>query len=266
MSQGNPDNIVEISENGGQTLILKINRPKVYNALTKDAKLELISLIRKADRNPEVRTLILTGEGKAFCTGQDLNDRTVRGDEAPVDLGTTLETEWNPLVNAIRECSKPVIAAVNGVCAGAGVSVALACDLIIAESEAKFVSGFTKLGLIPDAGSSHKFARAMGQQKAFEFFVFNRALMPEHMEEYGLINGHDERPLEVCLKWAASLNKMAPLSLSTLKTNLQQAQDLPYNEMLDREIAAQRTLGNSLDYKEGLSAFFEKREPQFKGQ
>lgn len=266
MSENSGQDILEINENNGETLILKINRPKVYNALTKEAKLELIALIRKADRNPEIRTIIITGEGKAFCTGQDLNDRSVRADETPVDLGTTLETEWNPLVNAIRECSKPVLAAVNGVCAGAGVSVALACDLIIAESEAKFVSGFTKLGLIPDAGSSHKFSKAMGQQKAFEFFVFNRPMMPEQMEEYGLINGHDERPLRLCLDWASKLNKMAPLSLSSLKRNLQQAQDLPYNEMLEREIASQRTLGNSNDYREGLSAFFEKREPQFKGQ
>lgn len=249
-----------------QIFTITINRPQVYNALTKEAKLEIVQSLREAGRNSEVRSIILTGEGKAFCTGQDLNDRTIQAKEGPVDLGVTLETEWNPLVRAIKESSKPVIAAVNGVCAGAGVSVALACDLIIAHPQAKFISGFTKLGLIPDAGSSHRFSHALGPQKAFEFFVFNQPLMPEQLEQVGLINTHAQEPLALAKKWAQELNQLAPLSLAELKKNLQNALDLPYNQMLEREVACQRMLGNSKDYQEGLSAFFEKRKPQFSGE
>jgi 2-(1,2-epoxy-1,2-dihydrophenyl)acetyl-CoA isomerase len=257
-------NIIIEKENFTGTI--KINRPDVYGALTKEAKLELVKAIRQLNRDSEVGCIILTSEGKGFCTGQDLNDRTIHKSEGPIDLGVTLGEEWNPLINAIRNSKKIVIAAVNGVCAGAGVSVALACDLIIAKPGVKFVSGFSKLGLCADAGSTYTFTKAMGAKKALEFFLFNEALTSEKMADYGLINSASENFLEDAKAWAAQINSLAPLSVSMIKENILSSQDDNYDESMQREVHCQRFLGNSEDYQEGLKAFFEKRTPKFMGK
>ncbi len=251
------------NENG--TCTITLNRPDVYNALNRETKLELISQIRKAGRDEAVKSIVLTGAGKAFSTGQDLNDRTV-SDGPSVDLGYTLETEWNPLVNAIRESEKIVIGAINGVVAGAGISVALACDFIYAKSAIKFVSGFANIGLCPDAGSSFIFARAIGYQKALEFFLTNAPMMSEDLEKAGLVNYVGEDFLEKANEMATRINGMAPLSVQNIKKNLQFALDQDFKESMRRETYTQRFLGNSKDYQEGLKAFFEKRKPVFKGQ
>jgi len=257
-------NIIVTKENF--TATVKINRPEVYGALTREAKLEIVRAIRQLNKEDEVGCIILTSEGKAFCSGQDLNDRTIQADEGAVDLGNTLETEWNPLVNAIRTSKKIVIGAINGVCAGAGVSVALACDLVVAHPKVKFVSGFSKLGLCPDAGSTFAFTRALGEKKALEFFLFNAPLKAEEMNSVGLINAVTEEYLEQANDWAKKINCMAPLSLMAMKQNIGAAIDSTYNESMDRETSSQRFLGNSDDYQEGLKAFFEKREPKFLGK
>lgn len=246
--------------------VIKINRTKVYNALTRDAKLELISIIREYGRKDDIKAIVLTGEGAAFCTGQDLNDRTVKASTQAVDLGLTLETEWNPLVMALKECPKITIAAVNGVTAGAGISVALACDLVVSKPQIKFVSGFSKIGLCPDAGSTALFTRAIGPKRALEFFIFSKPLMSEDLKECGLINKISEQYLEESVKWAEEISKMAPLSVKVIKKNIQVALDLTQSQVMERETQAQRFLGNSQDYQEGLSAFFEKRPANFKGQ
>lgn len=244
--------------------LITINRPQVYNALSKAAKLEIIRAIREANKAPGLVSIVLAAEGKAFCTGQDLNDRTVQANEGQkVDLGVTLETEWNPLVKAIRESKKPVIAAVQGVVAGAGVSVALACDMVIAAPGVKFVSGFTKLGLTPDAGSSYVLGRALGYQKALEFFLLGEPLTSEQLHAAGLINHLDAAPLDIALTWASKINKLSPKSTALVKRNLQKALESSYEQSMSNETAAQRYLGNSEEYQEGLKAFFEKREPRF---
>ncbi|MBK27065.1 MAG: 2-(1,2-epoxy-1,2-dihydrophenyl)acetyl-CoA isomerase [Halobacteriovorax sp.] len=256
------EDILIKNENG--TCTITLNRPDVYNALNRETKLELISQIRKAGRDESVKSIVLTGAGKAFSTGQDLNDRTV-SDGPSVDLGYTLETEWNPLVNAIRESEKIVIGAINGVVAGAGISVALACDFIYAKNEIKFVSGFANIGLCPDAGSSFIFARALGYQKALEFFLTNKPMMSEDLEKVGLVNYVGEDFLEKANEMASKINGMAPLSVQNIKKNLQFALDQDFKESMRRETYTQRFLGNSKDYQEGLKAFFEKRKPEFKG-
>lgn len=256
------EDILLKNENG--TCTITLNRPDVYNALNRETKLELISQIRKAGRDESVKSIVLTGAGKAFSTGQDLNDRTV-SDGPSVDLGYTLETEWNPLVNAIRESEKIVIGAINGVVAGAGISVALACDFIYTKNEIKFVSGFANIGLCPDAGSSFIFARALGYQKALEFFLTNKPMMSEDLEKAGLVNYVGEDFLEKANEMASKINGMAPLSVQNIKKNLQFALDQDFKESMRRETYTQRFLGNSKDYQEGLKAFFEKRKPEFKG-
>ena len=248
-------------------LVITLNRPQVYNALDAASKMALTQEINKASADQEIQSIIVTGSGKAFCTGQDLNDRSVSASEGKsVDLGETLQKEWNPLMLALRESEKITIAAVNGVCAGAGVSVALSCDLVCSHEKAKFVSGFTKIGLIPDAGSTHTFTRALGPKRAMDFFLFNEPLSAFEMKEFGLVNQVGLSPLEDALEMAKKLSQMAPLSIRNLKTNVQAAIDISYNESMQRETTIQKELGASADYKEGVQAFFEKRQPKFNGQ
>jgi len=252
-------------EEQNATAIISMNRPEMYNALNAEAKMEVVQAIREANKNSSIRSIILTGIGKSFCTGQDLNDRSVQAQNGGVDLGYTLQTEWNPLVNSIRDSKKIVIAAVNGVCAGAGISVAIACDMIISKPNTKFVGAFERLGLAPDAGSTYTFVRALGYQKTMEFFLMGKPLMSEEMHAAGLINALDEAVLERALEYSKNINKLSPVATEMVKKNLKAALDSCYNESMEREMYTQRFLGNSNDYKEGLSAFLEKREPKFTG-
>ena len=252
-----------VTENNTGTFEIKINRPEVYNALNLDAKMEIIRAIREANKDDSVRSIILTAEGKAFCSGQDLNDRNVQGEK--VDLGHTLETEWNPLIQAIRNSKKLIIGAINGVAAGAGLSVAMACDFLVAKKGAKFVSGFSQLGLAPDAGSSFTFVKGLGYKQTLEFFLFNQPLFSEDLLAKGMINQVSETPLEDARTMAAKINKMAPLSLELIKKNLQNAQEKDFQNMIDLETSSQRFLGATNDYQEGLKAFFDKRAPEFSG-
>lgn len=248
------------------TAIVTINRPQVYNALNVQGKLDIISAIREANKDASVRSIVLAAEGKAFCSGQDLNDRTVDASKGPVDIGVTIETEWNPLIEAIRTSDKLVIGAIQGVCAGAGLSVALACDLKIAAPGVRFISGFSQIGLAPDAGMSFMLVRQMGYTKALEFALLGKPLLSEQMLEYNFINKIAENPLAEALNLAQEINNLAPLSVKMVKKNLQYANEKELGDVLSREKYVQRMLGFSQDYKEGVSAFLEKRKPQFKGQ
>lgn len=253
------------TETKDQTGIITINRPEVYNALNVAGKFEIIKAIKIFNGDKNIRSIILTGEGKAFCSGQDLNDRTVNPENGPIDIGHTLTTEWNPLVNAITSSEKLVIAAINGVCAGAGLSVALACDLKISKPQTRFISGFTQIGLCPDAGMSHILVRALGYSKALEFCLLGNPLMSEQMLTYGLINEIADDHLAKAIELTEKINALAPLSVKIVKKNLQYGLDNKFSDVLQREIGAQQFLGFSQDYKEGVSAFMEKRKPQFKG-
>lgn len=248
-----------------RTVTITMNRPELYNALNAEAKMEIVQAIREANKDPHVHSIILTGSGKAFCTGQDLNDRSVQATNAHIDLGHTLQTEWNPLVMAIRDSKKIVIAAVNGVCAGAGISVAISCDLIVSKPSIKFVGAFSKLGLAPDAGSTYIFARALGYQKTMEFFLMGEALTSEDLHSAGLVNALSDDVYVKAQEYAQNINKLSPLSTEMIKKNIKASLDSTYIESIERETHVQRFLGNSSDYKEGLSAFLEKRQPQFTG-
>lgn len=248
-----------------QTAIISINRPRVYNALNVQGKLDIIAAIREANKDSNVRSIVLAAEGKAFCSGQDLNDRTVDATKGPVDIGHTIETEWNPLIDAIRNSDKLVIGAIQGVAAGAGLSVALACDMKVAAPGVRFISGFSQIGLAPDAGMSFMLVRQMGYTKALEFSLMGKPLLSEQMLEYNFINYVAENVMEKALELAESVNNLAPLSVKMVKKNFQFASEKELSEVLEREKHVQRFLGFSQDYKEGVSAFLEKRKPNFKG-
>lgn len=252
-------------ETKDQTAIITINRPSVYNALNVQGKLDIISAIKEANKDSNVRSILLTAEGKAFCSGQDLNDRTVDATKGPVDIGHTIETEWNPLIAAIRTSEKLVIGAIQGVAAGAGLSVALACDMKVAAPGVRFISGFSQIGLAPDAGMSFMLVRQLGYTKALEFSLMGKPLLSEQMLEYNFINYVAENVMEKALELASEVNKLAPLSVKMVKKNLQFAAEKELAEVLEREKHAQRFLGFSQDYKEGVAAFMEKRKPNFKG-
>ncbi|MFP5459706.1 MAG: enoyl-CoA hydratase-related protein [Bacteriovoracia bacterium] len=253
-------------ETTGATALITLTRPQVFNALNKLGKLELIQAIGLANADQSVRTLVVTGEGKAFCSGQDLNDRTVDARQGPVDIGHTLETEWNPLVDAIRSSEKLVVAAINGVCAGAGLSVALACDLKIALPGTRFIAGFTQIGLAPDAGLSYQLVRALGYSRALSYALRGKPLLSEEMVQLGLVNEVHETPLGRALELTQELNRLAPLSLKHTKKTFQAAQEVDWKTNLETEKTAQRFLGFSQDYREGVTAFMEKRLPQFRGE
>ena len=250
----------------GQTAIVTMNRPEVFNAMNVKTKKEIIEAIKNANKDSAVRSIILTGAGKAFSSGQDLNDRTIQASNGPVDLGHTVKTEWNPLIESIRNSEKPVIAAINGVCAGAGLGVALACDFKVSKPQVKFVSGFAQIGLTPDAGTSHILTRHLGYSKAIEFALLGQALLAEDMQNYGLVNFIAENEMEKALELSEKINALAPKSVTTIKKNFQFGMDYSFSDVSEKEMMSQRFLGWTKDYQEGVSAFLEKRKPQFKGE
>ena len=246
-------------------LTIDLNREKVYNALNRDTKLELIKALNQASENDNVKVIILTAQGKAFCTGQDLNDRSVKAGDSKVDLSVTLKEEWNPLVNSIRNNQKIVIGAINGMAVGAGLSIALACDFLFLHPGAYFMSGFSKIGLCPDAGGTFTLTRALGRQRAMSFFIENTPIKANEALNLGLINGSNENYMEQSLDLAKKISKMAPLSIKIIKQNVRDALDQSFQYVMERETESQGMLGASKDYQEGLSAFFEKRSAEFKG-
>ena len=251
--------VTEVREHAG---IIKINRPDVYNALNGNNKWAIIKAIRDFNQDSKVSAIILTGEGKAFSTGQDLNDRQVSN--VANNLGDTLQTEWNPLVKTIRSSRKPVICAVNGVTAGAGIAVALSCDFLTSKPQTKFVGGFGKLALCLDAGSTFFLTRYLGEKRTFEFYMTNHPIMSEELHQAGLINHLSDDPLGRALEMTKQLHACDPKALEVVKTNIQSALESGYNNSLDNETKGQRFLGGRDNYREGINAFFGKRAPNFR--
>jgi 2-(1,2-epoxy-1,2-dihydrophenyl)acetyl-CoA isomerase len=216
----------------------------------------------------EARVIILTGAGRAFCAGQDLNERSVAAGGAPVDLGATVEAGWNPLITALTSMPQPVIAEVNGVAAGAGANIALACDIVIAARSAKFIQSFSAIGLIPDSGGSWILPRLVGQARAMGLALTGEPLPAERAEEWGLIWKcvDDEALGSEVDSLAAKLASLPPLGLAAIKGIIRST----WGRALDEELLLQRDemrrLGFTDDYREGVAAFLEKRTPNFTGR
>lgn len=249
-------------------LHLTLNRPDKLNSFNEEMHLALRAEIQRAHDDTQVRAVLLTGAGRGFCAGQDLGDRDPRkGGPAP-DLGKTLDRFYNPTLRLIRQLEKPVICAVNGVAAGAGANIALACDIVIAAKSAKFIQAFAKIGLIPDAGGSWSLARILGEPRAKALAMTAEPLPAEKAADWGLIwKAVDDADLMTdATILATSLAAGPTLGLGLTKRLIQAAATNSLDEQLDMERDLQQQAGRSSDYAEGVTAFLEKRPAKFTGK
>lgn len=258
-------NILYVERDGIARLTL--NRPDKLNSFTAAMHVELREALADAAR-PEVRVLVLGGAGKGFCAGQDLGERKTAPGAPPPDLGLSIERDYAPLVRAIRALAKPVIGAVNGVAAGAGCNVALACDIVIAARSASFIQPFAKLGLAPDAGGTWSLPRLVGPARAAGLALLGDKLSAEQAAQWGLIwQCVDDAAFADEVDAVASRLAAGPTrGLAATKRLLQSAWQHSFDEQLDAERDAQRELGRSADYAEGVAAFIAKRAPRFSGR
>jgi 2-(1,2-epoxy-1,2-dihydrophenyl)acetyl-CoA isomerase len=253
---------VEDAEAGVRTLTL--DRPDALNALDRELKDVLLAALRGAARDRAVRAVVLTGAGRAFCAGQDLRER---GEGAP-GLAVELHERYIPIVEALARLEKPVVAAVNGVAAGAGFSLALACDLRLMSESASFISAFGRIGLVPDSGLSWFLPRLVGPARAAEIIFTTDAVDAATAERIGLVNRvvPAERCLAEAQALAARLAAGAPLALALAKRSLAYALAHDLSASLAFEADLQGVAGRSADHAEGLAAFAEKRPPRFTGE
>jgi len=253
---------VEVSREGA-VLTITLNRPDVLNAINRAMHEGLRDALKQA-RADDVRAVILTGAGRGFCVGQDLTE--VR--EEPADIAERLRRFFHPNVEAIRALEKPVIAAVNGAAAGAGLSLACACDLRVASESATFVPAFISIGLVPDSGGSFFVHRLLGYARAFEWMTSGRRLSAAEAREWGLVceTVEDERLAARAAELAAELAAMPTRGIGMTKRLFDHAASATLAEQLELEAQLQAAATKTADFHEGVAAFLEKREPAFTGR
>jgi 2-(1,2-epoxy-1,2-dihydrophenyl)acetyl-CoA isomerase len=246
-------------------LTLTLDRPDALNAFTRAMKDELLAALKDAAREKAVRVVVLTGAGRAFSAGQDLKERQAA--DVP-DLGTELRARYNPIVLAMRRLEKPIIGAINGVAAGAGCSIALACDIRIAADSASFIQVFGRVGLVPDTGSSWLLPRLVGYARAAEMVFAAEPVDAASAERIGLVNRvvPADRLMAEANALAGKLASAAPLALALAKRALTRALEVGLDDALEYEAQLQAVAGRSRDHREGVAAFVEKRAPRFSGE
>ena len=253
---------VETSRDGG-VLTITLNRPDVLNAFTAELHKQLVGAFKEA-REPEVRAVVVTGAGRGFCVGQDLNEFG----EAAKDISGRLRANYHPTIRAVRGLEKPVLAAVNGPAAGAGLSFACACDLRLAAESATFVPAFINIGLVPDMGGTFFVTRLLGPARAFEWMTSGRRLSAAEALEWGLVSEvvPDDRLAERASEWAAELAAMPTRGVALSKRLFDNAPTATLEEQLELEAQLQAAATRTEDFREGVDAFLQKREPEFKGR
>jgi 2-(1,2-epoxy-1,2-dihydrophenyl)acetyl-CoA isomerase len=253
---------VETSRDGG-VLTITLNRPDVLNAFTADLHQQLVRAFKEA-REPEVRAVVVTGAGRGFCVGQDLNEFA----EAAKDIAGRLRANYHPTIRAVRGLEKPVLAAVNGPAAGAGLSFACACDLRLAAESATFVPAFINIGLVPDMGGTFFVTRLLGPARAFEWMTSGRRLSAQEALDWGLVSEvvPDDHLAERAADWATELAAMPTRGVALSKRLFDNAPTATLEEQLELEAQLQATATRTEDFREGVDAFLQKREPKFKGR
>lgn len=243
-----------------------LNRPEVFNSFNREMALELQSVLDACEANKAVRAIVLTGNGKAFCAGQDLKEVT-NPDENP-GFKNILEEHYNPIIRRIRSIEKPIIAAVNGVAAGAGANIALACDIVVANENASFIQAFSKIGLIPDSGGTFFLPRLIGFQRANALAMLGDKISADEAENMGMIyksiaaDNFTEETNSLAVKMA----KMPTKALGLIKKSMNASLTNNLEQQLTLESKYQIEASESADYNEGVTAFIEKRKPNFKGE
>ena len=249
----------------GAVARITLNRPDRLNSFTAQMHQELRDALAKLG---EARAVVLTGAGRGFCAGQDLNERSVAAGDHPTDLGVAVETGWNPLIETLAALPQPVIARVNGVAAGAGANIAFACDMVVAARSAKFIQSFSAIGLIPDSGGSWILPRLAGQARAMGLALTGVPLTAERAADWGLIwKCVEDEALDAEVD--AIANKLAalpPLGLAAIKSIIRSTWSRTLTQELHLQRDEMRRLGFTEDYREGVAAFLEKRTPNFTGR
>ena len=245
-----------------------LTRPDRLNSFTAAMHGELRDALTRVRADASARVLLLTGAGRGFCAGQDLSDRAVAPGAAPVDLGASIETFYRPLVLELQSMPMPVVCAVNGVAAGAGANIALACDLVIAAKSASFIQAFCKIGLIPDSGGTYFLPRLVGTARAMGLALLGDRLSAQQAAEWGLIwKCVDDAELVPAVDaLLAQLSQAPTRGLVATRRALHASAQATLEQQLDLERDLQRELGQSADYREGVAAFLAKRPPQFTGK
>jgi 2-(1,2-epoxy-1,2-dihydrophenyl)acetyl-CoA isomerase len=258
------ENCLYIKAAGVATLTL--NRPEKLNAFTPDLHRELKAALENAESDPEIRAVLLTGAGRGFCAGQDLNLRR-GGSGGGAASGSSLETWYNPLIRRLRRLPKPVVCAVNGVAAGAGANVALACDIVLAARSASFIQAFCKIGLVPDAGGTYHLPRLVGMARASALMLLGEKLSAEDAARFGLIWRvvDDEALMPEATQLARHLARQPTRGLGLIKEALNASFVNSLDQQLDLERDLQRTAADTNDFREGVAAFLDKRPPSFTG-
>jgi 2-(1,2-epoxy-1,2-dihydrophenyl)acetyl-CoA isomerase len=256
--------VLDFSKNNG-VAVLKFNRPDKFNSFNKALAMKVQQALDDCDQDEEVRAIVLTGEGKAFCAGQDLAEAT---DPNGPPLKDIVGEHYNPIIKRIRKIEKPIIAAVNGVAAGAGANIALACDIVIAKSSAKFIQAFSAIGLIPDSGGTFFLPRLVGQQKALALMMTGDRISADEAEKMNMIyKSIEDDGFEAYVDgFASKLAQMPTFGLGLTKKAINASFDNTLDEQLDLEEELQFQAGQSHDFKEGTAAFLEKRKPKFTGK